>query len=222
LYIDEVLPYLPAQPGLAFFEAGCAPGGILADFCARRGYEAHGIDNAGGLPDVRRLLESRGIRVGGLHAGDFTTWTAPRTYDMVASFGFIEHFRDPWAVACRHFDIARPAGYVLLGVPNFGRGQRLLHWIFDRENLRRHNLSCMSVGFLAALAREKAARLLFARYTGGPCELWVEPGPRSAALKRWMDAVVRGIRGTARVLGGERNALFSPYLLALYRTSPGA
>ncbi|MBA2733269.1 MAG: hypothetical protein H0U54_10310, partial [Acidobacteria bacterium] len=41
---EDVARHLPPTPGLSFFEVGCAPGGILAEFCLRMGYEAHGVD----------------------------------------------------------------------------------------------------------------------------------------------------------------------------------
>jgi 2-polyprenyl-3-methyl-5-hydroxy-6-metoxy-1,4-benzoquinol methylase len=221
---DEVARHLPPTPGLSFLEVGCAPGGILAEFCARLGYEAHGVDFAADPREVEEFLRAEGVRVGEVHRADFLTWEPGRLYDVVASFGFIEHFENASEVVDRHFRLAREGGHVCITMPNFARGQKLLHWLYDRENLRLHNTSIMNLAFLRAAARRNGAELLAARYAGGQYAFWVEDDRKLSALsKRLMwrtDSALKRLTGALPAAGV--NSWLSPFLVAVYRKNAAA
>ena len=216
---DDVAKHLPRGDGLSFLEVGCAPGGILAEFCARLGYEAHGVDFAADPREIENFLRGEGVRVGEIHRADFLTWRPERRYDIVASFGFIEHFENADEVVDRHFRLARPGGRVVITMPNFARGQKLLHAVFDRENLRLHNTKIMNLGFLRRAAARNRARLVEARYAGGPYAFWVEDDGKLSWLRlrlKWRaDALLRGV---SRRLPAE-NSWLSPFLVAVYQTA---
>ena len=133
-------------PGKTFLGNRLAPGRILAEFGRRLDYEVHGVDYAADSAAIERYLRGHGCTVGEVVRADVFDWDPGRTYDVVSSFGVVEHFDDPGPPVDRHFELAAPGGRVVIGLPNFARGQHLLHWLFDRENLRRHNLRCMSLG----------------------------------------------------------------------------
>lgn len=217
---DDVAAHLPKGPGLSFVEIGCAPGGILAEFCARLGYEAHGVDFAADPREVEEFLRREGVRVGRVHRADFLTWQPESLYDVVASFGFVEHFENADEVVDRHFQLARPGGYVVLSMPNFARGQKLLHWLYDRENLRLHNTKIMNLGFLRRAARRNGARLVEARYAGGQYAFWLGGEQNLSWLRTrlmWRtDAALRRLSGA---LPAGQNSLFSPFLFAVYQKS---
>jgi SAM-dependent methyltransferase len=216
-YFDELAAHLPRGEGLEFLEVGCAPGGILAEFCGRLGYVAHGIDYASEPAPIESYLRGEGVRVGEIHQGDFLTWEPGRRYDIVASFGFIEHFEEPAAVVDRHFRLARPGGTVVLTMPHYARGQKLLHWLFDRENLRRHNTGCMNLKFLREAAERNGAEIVAARYTGGHFGFWCDR-PRSSWLGtrlRWGTEML--LERLAKRLPGDANPWLSPDLYAVYR-----
>jgi 2-polyprenyl-3-methyl-5-hydroxy-6-metoxy-1,4-benzoquinol methylase len=218
---DDVAPFLPPGEGKTFFEVGCAPGRILADFCGRLGFTAHGLDFASDPEVIERNLGKAGIKVGKVHRADFFSWQPEERYDVVASFGFIEHFDDAARVVDRHFEIVKPGGMVVIGMPNFGGAQRALHWLFDRKNLLRHNTRIMNLPFLEEAARRNRAEIVQARYTGGHFSFWLdEEAPLIARKVVWK--VVPPLRGVAnRVVPGESNPWFSPFLFAIYR-APGA
>jgi 2-polyprenyl-3-methyl-5-hydroxy-6-metoxy-1,4-benzoquinol methylase len=216
-YFDELAAHLPPRAGLDFLEIGCAPGGILAEFCGRLGYVAHGVDYASAPEPITAYLQREGVRVGQIYQADFLTWEPAQQYDVVASFGFIEHFEDAAKVVDRHFHLCRPGGTVILTVPNFGRGQKVLHWLFDRENLRRHNTRCMSIGFFRAAARRQQATLLASRYTGGPFGFWCEEQPRSWWSQRLMWRSEAFFEQATRLLRLPSNGWLSPHLYAVYR-----
>ncbi|AKT38568.1 class I SAM-dependent methyltransferase [Chondromyces crocatus] len=218
---DDVAPFLPPGEGRSFLEIGCAPGRILADFCGRLGFTAYGLDYTADPEVIENNLRKRGLDVGKIHKADFFTWESEERFDVVASFGFIEHFEDADRVVDRHFELCKPGGTVVIGMPNFGGAQRALHWLLDRKNLLRHNTKIMNLPFLESAAARNGAELVQARYTGGHFHFWVEDDAPVLAQK-----AVRRLTGPLRfvanrVVPGESNPWFSPFLFAIYRV-PGA
>jgi 2-polyprenyl-3-methyl-5-hydroxy-6-metoxy-1,4-benzoquinol methylase len=219
---DDVAPYLPPGEGRSFFEIGCAPGRILADFCGRLGFTAYGLDYASEPEPIEQNLRKMGVKVGKVYKADFFTWEPEERYDVVASFGFIEHFDDADRVVDRHFEMVKPGGTVVIGMPNFGGAQRTLHWLFDRKNLLRHNTRIMNLPFLEEAARRNRATIVQARYTGGHFSFWLdEDAPLIARRVVWK--LLPPIRSVAnRVVPGESNPWFSPFLFAIYRAPAAA
>lgn len=221
LYLADIERYLPRGDGLTFLEIGCAPGGILAHICGSLGYEAHGIDFACEPAEIEARLRRSNVRVGAVHKADFLSFSSARRFDVVSSFGFVEHFDEPSALARRHFELVEPGGTVVLGVPNFAGGQRALHYLFDRPQLRRHNTSCMNLAFMRRVAEENEADLLWAGYVGGHFAFWPGHDPRSGLHDMAMRYSVRVLSGLGRRLPGRTNPWFSPYIVAVFRARTG-
>lgn len=138
--------------GLRVIELGCAPGKILA-WMASLGGEVAGLDFSDrGVAWTRRLLKALGI------PGDIRCENALQTtfdvcsFDLVYSFGLIEHFDDPRPIVQAHVALAKPGGRIVIAVPHYGGIYgRLQRW-FDPGNLSIHNLDIMSVDALRRLA----------------------------------------------------------------------
>jgi len=220
-HFEIVAKDLPKTAGLEFFEVGCAPGGILAEFCGRLGYVAHGIDYSDAVHSVGDYLRKEGVRVGEIHHADFLTWATERRYDIVASFGFIEHFTDPAQIIDRHFELVRPGGIVIVTMPNLARGQKVLHWLFDRHNLGRHNTRCMNLRFFRAAATRNRAEILTASYVGGNYDFWYEEQPHSWVTLRVMWRTLRLVDGIAHRMPKRANQWFSPYIIGTFRARGG-
>jgi 2-polyprenyl-3-methyl-5-hydroxy-6-metoxy-1,4-benzoquinol methylase len=216
-YFDEVAKVLPTDPGLSFLEIGCAPGAITAEFCCRQGYEAHGVDYAADPAQIDKYLRSNGVKVGAIHRADFRNWDPGRKYDIVASFGFIEHFERADVIADRHFELVRPGGYVVITLPHFAHGQKVLHWAFNKEILRYHNTRCMNLAFMKGTAKRNRAEILLANYVGGHFRFNIRNVRRSWLMERvvwrprplWDSLNRRFARGS--------NPWFSPYIVAVFQ-----
>ena len=220
--LDDIAPYLPVEAGASFLEIGCAPGHTLAEACSRHDYEAHGVDYASDPESVEAVLRARGVRVGRIDSADFFSWSPGRKYDVVASFGFVEHFDNVAEVVDRHFALVRPGGVVVISFPHFAGGQKVLHWLFDRENLGRHNTTCMNLPFLEAAAVRNNAEILCARYTGGQYAFFYEEQRRTYLGKVMRKMTHWTLRQISRALFNRIwpqgvNPVFSPYLIAVYR-----
>ena len=66
-------------------------------------------------------------------------------FDIVCSFGFVEHFKDFNDILRRHMKLVAPGGLLIISIPHFSQMQYFFHWLIDRENLKRHNTSIMNL-----------------------------------------------------------------------------
>jgi len=105
---------------------------------------------------------------------DFFAFKAEKQYDIVFSFGFIEHFEDTQDVIKRHLNLLAPNGNLLIILPNFlglnGRIQRR----FDRENFEAHNLKSMEIPHLKEILRCFNLDNVCVEYNRKPI-VWLEP-----------------------------------------------
>ena len=101
-------------------EVGCAPGKWLAFMSDEFGLKPSGIEySEAGMNATFRNFEALGLEVGEIQAGDFFKIEPDRQYDVVMSYGFIEHFTDVDEVVELHLRWLKPGGILILGVPNF-------------------------------------------------------------------------------------------------------
>ncbi|MGA9032936.1 MAG: class I SAM-dependent methyltransferase [Sulfuricaulis sp.] len=132
-------------PGMRYLEIGCAPGRLLAWVALRLGAEVAGLDySAVGLAAAQRLFQGAGIVADLRCENVFTNSFEPGSFDIVSSFGLIEHFDDPRPVVDEHVKLVRPGGVAMIVVPNYRGIYGRLQRHFDPENLRIHNLNIMS------------------------------------------------------------------------------
>lgn len=104
---------------------------------------------------------------------DFFNHSLANKYDLVFSLGFIEHFADTEDVIRRHWELVKPHGKLIIGIPNFlglnGKYQQL----FDPENLKIHNLSSMDYSVLSKIANNLKPKKYSIKYIPGKL-VWLE------------------------------------------------
>jgi SAM-dependent methyltransferase len=148
-------------------EIGCAPGKWLAFFAKTFGMCASGIEySAAGMHAVLRNFELLGLSADTIITGDFFELLPSRQFDVVMSFGFIEHFDDPDDVVARHLAWLKPGGTLVLCVPNFRGIYTPLQRALDPGILEKHNLSIMRPDYFKALAEKFSLTPLHIRYIG--------------------------------------------------------
>ncbi len=153
------------SPGGTCFEVGCYPGTFLAYLCRTFGYQANGIDTTPFV--VTRLpqfLSKNGVQIGELIRGDFLRYQSDRRYDVVCSFGFLEHFVDYRLVIRKHAELVNEGGTLILTCPNFRRAQWLLRYLLDPEDLRRHVLASMNFKAWADVLKAEGMNILIQSY----------------------------------------------------------
>lgn len=206
--------------GGSCLELGCFPGRFLAVF-GELGYELHGIDQTPRTAtELAPWLADRGHRLGDFVAGDFFQHRFARSYDVVGSFGVIEHYVDWPAFLELQASLVAPGGTMVITAPNFrGWLQRGIHRWLDRPNYERHCLDAMRP---EGWAEWLAHRGWEVREHGGlgAFEYWVEPGERGAWERAGLRFVDR-LQGPLRRLAPAGARWCCPYL-GLIARRPGS
>lgn len=134
------------RPGGTCFEVGCYPGNFLIYLSRRFGYQVSGIDLTPHVDDrMIHHLARHGAKVGKILRGDFFTMSMEQKYDLVCSFGFIEHFANYGDVLLKHVELVAPGGTLFVSCPNFRGLQYCLHRLLDGPNLDIHVLKAMDL-----------------------------------------------------------------------------
>jgi 2-polyprenyl-3-methyl-5-hydroxy-6-metoxy-1,4-benzoquinol methylase len=220
-YYPDQLPFRDVfarhiKPHQEIFEVGCYPGGFLIYLSTHFDSVANGIDIT---PDIDIqlpvFLTTYGAKVGNITQGDFFHFSPDRQFDVVCSFGFIEHFFDYRSVIRRHITLVRPGGIVFLSCPNFRRLQFLLHWLFDRENLKRHVVEAMNLRSWKQVLTESGMEVLEMGYHR-TFDFWVE-SHNNSRIAAWC---VRWIKRLAAAIDKRvtwPNPFLSPFMFCVAR-----
>jgi L-malate glycosyltransferase len=211
-WIESKIP-LANAPAHAL-EVGCYPGRYLA-VLGNLGYTVHGVDLTPGVTTMPEAFTRMGFAVGEFTRADFLRHDFHRTYEVVCSFGFIEHFTDWGAVLTRHAQLVAPGGTLLIETPNFsGPVQGFFHRWLDAENYARHNPAAMDPRDWATLLRSQGFEVQQATWMGR-FTFWHHSSGNSLSRRigfivlRWLTPML------ARM--GTRSRSLSPYAVLVAR-----
>lgn len=172
---DLLLTYVPNGENMKrCIEIGCAPGRWLIFFHNELRYKVDGIEYL----DVacRKTFENfqlNGINDFHLSKADFFCYETDNKYDLVSSFGFIEHFDDTETVFKKHCELVAENGLLVIGLPNLRGVNHFIQFIIDfwmpksLRYLKTHNLRSMNITRYKKLARENNFEVKFMEYVGG-------------------------------------------------------
>jgi len=136
--------YLPCDSGRRFLEVGAYPGKYLWYFHRYYGYEPWGIEYVESCAEkAKELLRNENVPAN-IIAKDFfdfshSDYGDEHGWDVVASFGFVEHFDQPEIAVSRHLEVARPDGYVVVSVPNHAGWNGNIMKVVDKNKWSQHN-----------------------------------------------------------------------------------
>jgi 2-polyprenyl-6-hydroxyphenyl methylase/3-demethylubiquinone-9 3-methyltransferase len=102
------------------FEVGCAPGAWMGFLSRQLNAEVSGCDlSALGVATTRENLRLLGVR-GRVYEADVFDLTEkiPDRFELVYSFGVVEHFDDLTSILRAHRDLSEPDGTVVVTAPN--------------------------------------------------------------------------------------------------------
>jgi SAM-dependent methyltransferase len=156
--MDLLRQFLPSDPHLSCLEIGCVPGNFLAALHRNFGYRVAGLDFSDEIGKTGLNLEHNGITEYELFQESFLEFTGKR-FDVVTSFGFLEHFNDVNPYLRKMGEILNPGGYLVLGIPNF-RYTGL--WVPSIK--RTHNLGVMDLAFLGSQLGKLDLKKLYLGY----------------------------------------------------------
>lgn len=145
-------------------EIGSGDGRLLKKFALMLGCKPIGVEYSLG---AAKTAAKAGIKTIITDAFDKKFLKKYKNYfDVVFSYGFIEHILPPKKAVKIHYDILKPGGYVIIQIPRF-KGFNLLKTKFLRPDfIPSHNLAIMEEEKLAAVSQSPNIEKLICKNYG--------------------------------------------------------
>lgn len=134
---------IPDGVGKTCIELGALPGNYLAYFNKEYSYSITGLDFSTHSKVFFDTMKINKIKDFNFIKANILSYKSPKKYDLVCSFGLIEHFDDINGILKKHVELLSGDGSLLVTVPNFRYLQWLYHRVFDSKNLSIHNIDAM-------------------------------------------------------------------------------
>lgn len=150
--------------GKSVLEVGCAGGLNLLYLMEHYGLLPAGVDFSDGIECTTEAFESKGLPKPELYKADIFKWNSNRKFDVVCSFGFVEHFMDFKKILECHVEHLKPGGLLLVTLPNFGNMQYLFHLFIDYPNLKLHNTKIMNLKVIRDTLKQLPLNVEFLGY----------------------------------------------------------
>lgn len=152
-YFDKLLDqYISWKDVSSYMEVGGAPGSIMAFMSKEHGLSVSTVDFTE-KARISEFLKSHGVKDFNVFQDDFLTFNIDshcKKYDIVASWGFVEHFKKKTTARFieKQKDMVSEDGYLIVELPNIRRAFWLVYWIFNRKVIKIHNLAVMDLPWL--------------------------------------------------------------------------
>jgi SAM-dependent methyltransferase len=104
--------------GSKLLEIGCAPGRWMIYFRENLGFDAWGIDYSPSGVEVAKHNIARHRTRAQVVEGNFLEYQFPLKFDVIVSFGVIEHYLNPMPVITKCLEDLREGGLCICAVPN--------------------------------------------------------------------------------------------------------
>jgi 2-polyprenyl-3-methyl-5-hydroxy-6-metoxy-1,4-benzoquinol methylase len=208
VFFRNLITDLPKQGRL--LEIGGFPGGFAAYFYRNYGYDVAFLDYFIDPSIVNKVEIINEIPLGTIKYinEDLFKTKIHEEYDVVCSFGFLEHFEDTSSILIKHLQFLKNNGVLLVTIPNFRGINGWIQRIFHVENLKKHNLKCMNISKLKKIMSACNVKTFEVDYVGVPV-VWLEKDAHAAKRSR---LVLDYVNRILRRVPFQRNLLFAPYI----------
>lgn len=143
---------------------------------------------------------------------DLFTYQPTEKYDLVSSFGLIEHFENTKEIIEKHLIFLNDGGTLFITLPNFKGVNGWVQKNFDKYNYDKHNMGCMDLSFLSLMVKDLGLKDVKTYYTGG-FSTWLENKESKSAIDK---AVVKTIWYAGKIVSKvlrQETKLLSPYIV---------
>lgn len=147
MWDSALLPLLRVGSPASALEIGSAPGGNLIEAWKMLGAIPVGIEyTESGAELNRQVFRHYGLDPNNVICDDFFSPTLDHLkdkFDLVMSFGFVEHFADTFSVISRQISFCRAGGHVVITIPRLRGLYAAWNNAFDPRVAATHNMSLM-------------------------------------------------------------------------------
>lgn len=154
IFTNFFTKYLPYNPKYTCLEVGCIPGGLLINFHKVLGYKIFGVDYADRIGLFKKNMSINKIKDYKVWKADILKFKPKQKFDVVSSFGLVEHFTDPSPYILKMASLVKKGGYYIIELPNFRYLQYIIHYLSNKELFKTHNLKFMDAHRLERLAHQ--------------------------------------------------------------------
>lgn len=209
VYFEEFLKYFPENGSL--IEIGGFPGIYAGYFKKRFDYDVTILDyviEASVIHEIEELyaLEKGSLTV--LHK-NFLEFNPEKKFDIVTSFGFIEHFEDIEGILRKHIELLSDKGVLLVTVPNFLGLNGFIQKKLDKRNYNIHNLRAMDIDYLKSTLKIFRLNEFHIKYIGKP-NVWLEDDADVSITERHSIKILGRL---IRKIPIKNNKFFSPHII---------
>ena len=154
----------------SYMEIGGAPGSVMAYMRNTHGTGEIATVDFTDKARTQAYLKSVGIDDALIINDDFSVFNVSeyrRRYDVVASWGFVEHFEKKITAEFiqKKKDMVSDEGYLIIELPNIRKLFWLSYWLFNRELIKIHNLEIMDLVWLEnQVKKDNDFTLLYSSY----------------------------------------------------------
>lgn len=212
LFQDLFEKIIPQGNGKKCLEIGCFPGHFLMYFTKNLNYIPYGLDYTDHLQKMNNFFKQNGVNNLTLFKDNFENFDPDEQFDLVCSFGFIEHFYDYQTVLKKHILLVKPGGYLIISCPNFTHFQVLLHRMVDIEELQKnHNFNAMDLDVWEEILEKNNMKILYHNYyrTMG---FWSET---NNVILRFFSLGLHYTLATIDFFINHPNKYLSPYMISI-------
>jgi SAM-dependent methyltransferase len=214
-WMPTVLSFIGGRPQSSFLELGCSPGNVSAIICSHVPLRPEGVDFTESPELYLRNLRNAGVPSPIMYQCDVREFSPGKQYDIVGSFGLIEHFEDPQSILDIHDDLLVDGGLCIVEIPHFRKIQYLYHYLCDRPDLLRHNTACMTLDTFRQFAETHDHEILHLGYCG-PGRFWgIDTGGSSVTffIRRVIARVFAAAIKAANLVLSPDNPYAAPWIL---------
>lgn len=212
---DLLQGIIPDGAGKTCIELGALPGNYLAYFNKEYNYSITGLDFSTHSKVFFDTMKINKINDFNFIKANILSYKSPKKYDLVCSFGLIEHFDDINGILKKHVELLSEDASLLVTVPNFRYLQWLYHRVFDSENLSIHNIDAMRSKKIDKILTGLGLTKIINEPVG-KVEFWYEDATNSRLFSKFRYVVTILLNKLFKKTNNKSN-YFSPILIYVYK-----
>jgi cyclopropane fatty-acyl-phospholipid synthase-like methyltransferase len=163
---EKMVEACPQKPK-TIIEIGAYPGRYVAYLASKYQLLPTALDYNSDVNKIRSSFEVMEVSNAKTIQTDFTAYVPEEKFDIIISLGFIEHFEKFNEILDRHLLYAHENSTFVITVPNKKYLRKWYGYACDYQNLKVHNLNCMTKQVFNDFAKRNNLKIHYLEYYGG-------------------------------------------------------